>query len=97
MRTEVTELVSLGRLPEDATASLPEVQSFEVALEKIEAPVSNEEALALLCVLPVSQASCFGLAWSIVHLVETAPGWPLPQAKLQTANPWVKSMLERAR
>ena len=96
MRTEVLELVSLGRLPEDATATLPEVQSFEIALQKIKPPVSNEEALALLSVLPVGQASCFGLAWSIVHLVETATGWPLPQARVQTANPWVRSMLERA-
>lgn len=96
MRTAVIELVALGRLPDEATASVPVLQSFERALQELEPPLSDEEALALLSVFPLGEASCFGLAWSIVHLVESAPGWPMPQARLQGSNPWVKSLLERA-
>lgn len=96
MRTAVTELVALGRLPEEAAASVPVLESFERAIQRVEPPLSDEEALGLLSVFPLGEASCFGLAWSVVHLVESAPGWPMPQARLQGSNPWVRSLLERA-
>jgi hypothetical protein len=96
MRTSVTNIVSLGRLPEERSASVAQLQAFEAALSSIERPVTDEEAMSLLQVLPNTEESCFGLAWSVLHLIETAPGWPLKEAKLQCSNPWVASMLERA-
>ena len=96
MRTSVTRLISLGRLPEEATAEVAQLQEFASVLKEIEKPVSNQEAVALLSSFPSGEGSCFGLAWSILHLVETAPGWPCQEARLQRANPWVKTMLERA-
>jgi hypothetical protein len=96
MRTSVINLVSLGRLPEERTAAVPQLQAFEAALKAIERPVTDEEAMSLLQVLPSTEESCFGLAWSVLHLIETAPGWPLKEAELQRSNPWVASMLERA-
>jgi hypothetical protein len=96
MRTSVTNLVSLGRLPEERSASVAQLQAFEAALKSIERPVTDEEAMSLLQVLPNTEESCFGLAWSVLHLIETAPGWPLKEAKRQRSNPWVASMLERA-
>jgi hypothetical protein len=96
MRTSVTNIVSLGRLPEEHSASVAQLQAFEAALSSIERPVTDEEAMSLLQVLPNTEESCFGLAWSVLHLIETAPGWPLKEAKLQCSNPWVASMLECA-
>jgi hypothetical protein len=96
MRTTVTNLVSLGRLPEERSAAVAQLQAFEAALKSIERLVTNEEAMSLLQVLPNTEESCFGLAWSVLHLIETAPGWPLKEAKLHCSNPWVASMLERA-
>ena len=95
MRTLVTQLVALGQLPGEQEATAPQVQEFERVIRKIEPPLSKEEAVALLSVF--GQDGCFGLAWSLLHLIETAPGWPYPEARLGAANPWVKSMLERAK
>ncbi len=97
MRTSVVNLTSLGRLPEERAAAVPQLQAFEAALQAIEPPVTDEEAMALLQALPNTEGSCFGLAWSVLHLIETAPGWPIKEAALHRANPWVASMLERAR
>jgi hypothetical protein len=96
MRSSVAQLVALGRLPNEENAGVPELQSFEAALKAIERPLSDEEALALLSVFPSEENSCFGLAWSVLHLIETSRNWPLREARLQQGNPWVKSMLARA-
>ena len=96
MRSSVAQLVALGRLPEEAAAEVSQLQAFESAISEISKPISNEEALALLSVLPAGEGSCFGLAWSVLHLIESAPGWPCQEARLKRANPWVMSMLERA-
>ncbi len=95
MRTLVTQLIALGQFPSEQEAAAPQVQEFEQVIRKIEPPLTKEEALALLSVF--GQDGCFGLAWSLLHLIETAPGWPYPEARLRAANPWVKSMLERAK
>jgi hypothetical protein len=48
MRTSVINLASLGRLPEERLAAVPELQAFEAALRAIEPPVTDEEAMSLL-------------------------------------------------
>ena len=95
MRVSITQLVALGQLPSELGASAPKIEEFEHLIQQIEAPLTKAEALALLSVF--GQDDCFGLAWSLLHLVETAPGWPYPEANLRAANPWVKRMLERAK
>jgi hypothetical protein len=96
MRVGISQVVALGQLPDEALAEVTRVQTFETALAQVESPLTDEEALALLSVFPSDESSCFGLAWSVLHLIETAPGWPLAQARLLATNPWVRSMLERA-
>jgi len=95
MRSSVTQLVALGQFPREQGATAPQVQEFEQVLQKVERPLTKEEAIALLAVF--GQDGCFGLAWSLVHLIETAPGWPYAEARLHAANPWVSSLLERAK
>jgi hypothetical protein len=96
MRVCVSQLVDLGPLPDEGQADVAHLQAVESALAQVDCPVTGEEALALLSIFPTDESSCFGLAWSILHLVETAPDWPLAQARLHAANPWVRTMLERA-
>lgn len=96
MRTSVAKFTCLGQLPPEREASVAQVQAFEAALKDIEAPVTDEEAMALLRTLPESEETCFGLAWSVLHLIETAPGWPLKEAESLLPSPWVASMLARA-
>jgi hypothetical protein len=96
MRSSVANLIALGQLPEEAAAEVSQLQAFESAINEISKPISDEEALALLAVFPTGEGSCFGLAWSVLHLIESAPGWPCQEARLHQASPWVRSMLERA-
>jgi hypothetical protein len=35
---------------------------------------------------------CFGLEWSLVGLVETAPGWPLADCLENTDNEWIQGL-----
>jgi hypothetical protein len=95
MRSSVARLVALGQFPREQGATAPQIQAFEQILQNVERPLTKEEAIGLLAVF--GQDDCFGLAWSLVHLIETAPGWPYPEARLHAANPWVKSLLERAK
>lgn len=94
MRSPVAQLVALGQFPDEAGASVASIQEIERLLGKIAPPLTKEEALALLPLF--GQDGCFGLASSLLHLVETAPGWPFPEARLLGANPWVKTLLERS-
>ncbi|MFI6288481.1 hypothetical protein ACIBCM_27670 [Streptomyces sp. NPDC051018] len=75
MRTEVQAFVADGPLP-DWNASEEEIDRRERQLAAISRPVAPEEAAALAtCFGP---DDCYGLAWTLVHLIETAPG-PVPQ------------------
>jgi hypothetical protein len=95
MRTSVAKLVALGQLPLEREATVSRLQEFEAALKCVVPPLSDEEAVALLALF--GHDGCFGLSWSLVHLVETAPGWPCPSARFREGNPWVKLLLERAK
>ena len=95
VRRAVVELVGLGQFPSESGASVERLKESERLLKAIERPLTKSEAMALLAVF--GQDDCFGLAWSLLHLIETAPGWPYPEARLFGANPWVRFMFERAR
>ena len=82
MRPEVARLVRLGPFPaEHNERPFEEAQSlieeYEQHLARLESPATDEEALALLEVFnPNTDDSCFGLAWTLTHFIETAPSWP---------------------
>lgn len=38
---------------------------------------------------------CFGAAWSLLHLIETAPGWPLQDAIAQAHPCWAEALRKR--
>ena len=88
MRLEVANLVEKGPLP-PSISDLPTIREWQHALEKITAPVSDEEAIALVALFPKVEDECFGLAWTLVHLIETAPHWPLPDCLHDKKNPWI--------
>ncbi|MFJ6632552.1 hypothetical protein ACIQMR_14290 [Streptomyces sp. NPDC091376] len=75
MRPEVRTFVADGSLP-DWDASEEEIDRRCHQLAAISRPVTREEAAALAtCFGP---DDCYGAAWTLVHLIETAPG-PVPQ------------------
>jgi hypothetical protein len=95
MREETLDLVSKGRLP-SSKDSVDQIGKWQSALEKIEAPISDEEAKALTHLFPDTEDDCFGMAWSLIHLVESAPNWPLRDCLRNERNPWFVLLRERA-
>ena len=88
MRAEVMQLIAKGRLP-DSKSSPRLIMEWQQALERIGAPLSNDEAAALTAVFPTSEDECFGLAWTLLHLIETAEDWPIEECLRDFANPWI--------
>jgi hypothetical protein len=95
IRKEVRDLVALGPLPDSDIAEVEQVQRFQDAIEKISAPVTPEEAGALLSVFGPDE--CFGLAWAVLHLVESAPGGiPIKERPSDDDNEWVRRLWARS-
>jgi len=94
IRSEVQELVDLGPFPASADAEEIDVERRGALLMKIVAPVTREEAVALLSCFGPDEA--FGLAWTLLHLIETAPrDFPLVSNPLVPENEWVRRLRER--
>ncbi|CAN5286182.1 hypothetical protein BH10PLA2_BH10PLA2_10810 [soil metagenome] len=89
MRPEVLDLAHLGRLP-NSSDSVNSIKAWQLVFEKIQPPVSDEEARILIKLLPADDDDCFGLAWSLIHLIETSPKWPLKDCLTEKSNPWIE-------
>lgn len=93
MREEVKALVALGQFPTEQSVIPGVVERHEHGLKAIARPVSNDEARALVKVF--GPDDYFGLAWSLLHLIETAPGWPI-KSVIAEANPqWAEELKGR--
>jgi hypothetical protein len=95
IRKAVEDLVKLGPLPESSAATEQDLDQRVALLKAIAAPVSDEEAAALAeCFGP---DECFGVAWSYLHLIETAPGGtPIKEPPPETANEWIRRLWARS-
>jgi hypothetical protein len=69
---EVSRLVSLNPPPSEAAVETEITQRQEL-IESFTPPVSLPEAILLANIL--GPDSCLGLAWSLVQLIDSAPGW----------------------
>jgi hypothetical protein len=95
MRPEVNNLISIGPLP-SSTSEIPVIQGWQDALEAVAFPLSDEEAEAMIALFPSTDDDCFGLVWTLVHLVESAPNWPIMQCLQDTSNPWIVRLRKAA-
>jgi hypothetical protein len=94
IRTEILELEKLGPLPESQTAEDYNLQRQEQLLNQISKPVSDDEA-RILCRL-FGPDDCYGIAWTLLHLIETAPGWPIRECLKSSENQWIVRLRESA-
>ena len=94
MRKSVSGLVDLGPLPSSDKPDIEKLKRYQELIESIEPPLSNEEAAALIGIFGSDE--CFGLAWSLLHAIESAPGWPLLVSLQSSDNEWVVRLRERA-
>ncbi|MEV5787617.1 hypothetical protein AB0L42_42705 [Streptomyces sp. NPDC052287] len=82
MRPEVQAFVADGHLP-DSDADEEEIDRRVNQLEAISARVTADEAHALAACF--GSDDCYGVAWSLLHLIETSPG-PVPPVTLPGAD-----------
>lgn len=78
MQSAISSLLEMGPLPSFDDASPDFLEKFLGLLAEIHQPISDEEGLQLAKLF--GPDDCFGLAWTLVHIIETEPGWPLKEA-----------------
>jgi hypothetical protein len=77
----------------DSSADEEVIAQHEDLLHWISTPVSDEEAVILARLF--GPDDCYGLAWTLLHLIETAPGWPIASALSASDNPWIATLRRR--
>ena len=92
MRQSVIMLTRLGALPPEHSADPGRVAEVEQLVNALLPPASLAEAEALCPLL--GDDACFGLAWSLVHFIESAPG--ISECKLPLSQTHMAEIL-RAR
>ncbi len=66
---------------------MPALASYQACI------VTDEEAVALATLF--GPDGCYGLAWFVLHLIETAPGWPLEDASKNSHPRWRAVLRQR--
>ena len=94
IREEINALNALGPLPSEHGANPELIRKYEELYRGIIRPITDEEARVLINLFGAD--GCFGLASSLMHLVETAPGWPLKDCLNNLENEWIAELRNRA-
>ena len=94
MRHELLQLIDLGPLPDSSSPDIVRLEKQEMLIKSLVAPATDEEACAAISLFGPDE--CFGLAWSLLHFVETAPSWPIWNCLQDETSTWVRCLRERA-
>lgn len=95
VRKEILELKKMGTLPLESSYDVALIGNYQNLLHSVIRPVTDDEARILVTLFDRSDDSCFGLADAMLHLIETASGWPLKDCLLSNENYWVLQMKRR--
>lgn len=94
VRQEINTLYTLGPLPSEHDANPELIRKYEDLYRAIIRPITDEEARLLVKLF--GSDGCFGLASSLIHLIETAPGWPLKDCLNNLDNEWIIVLRNRS-
>jgi len=83
----------MGMFPCERDASEQRLLEYEDLLHAISPPITDEETGMLVRLFGTD--NCYGLAWTVVHLLETAPSWPID--KLLEQQEYLFSVLSASR
>lgn len=95
VRREVQDLVDAGPFPAEDQATEEDLLMIQQRLERAPRPVTDDEAQALSAAF--GPDDCYGLCWSLLHLIETAPGAPTASQAVDPENMWARLLAERAK
>jgi hypothetical protein len=94
VRTEIAELEQLGPLPSEDNEDVSQLARIEALCRAIAKPITDNKACVLVELF--GPDGCYGLASSFMHLIETAPGWPLKDCLAQLNSDWKIELRNRA-
>src|SRR5690348_11172656 len=95
IRPEVERLAALGPFPASRDAEESDIDRRGALLTAILPPLTREEATALLRCFGPDEA--FGLAWALLHLIESTPaGPPLANKPGEHENEWIRRLWDRS-
>ena len=98
IRQEVRMLADLAPLGDEDDCPEDVLSKVEAGIDSIVRPISTEEARMLLPLFARgAEDTLYGLMWSLLHLVETAPGWPLRELFEYKHGdfPWIDTLIDR--
>jgi hypothetical protein len=90
----VMKIATLGPLPASSSYDIAKLQTIQDSMRRIKQPISNDDARILIRLF--GPDDCSGLAWTLPHLIETTPDWPLVDCLDQPANEWIDLLKKRA-
>lgn len=97
IRKSVLKLQDLGRLPDESQDDdIPQAffDLFEYHLNTIQQAITKEEAKILIKLFP--ETSCYGMGWSLLHLIESTPDWPIQEIiDMCPSTEWTNRLLSR--
>jgi hypothetical protein len=93
IRDEIRDLVKLGPFPASRDVVVAVMNKQEELLRRITPPLTDDEARQLVKLF--GPDDYFGAAWTVLHLVESTPHWPLADSLSDTSNEWIIRLKER--
>lgn len=93
MRNEVLDLLKLGKLPDSNVADPIFLEKFQVMLGRIIPPVTESEARAMAELF--GSDDCYGIAWSLLHLIETSVKSDWSSAASSAGSEWIDRIVRR--
>jgi hypothetical protein len=93
VRSEIAELRALGPLPSEDLRDVELMKKYDRLYRAIAKPITDEEAMVLVRLF--GHDGCFGLASSLMHLIETAPSWPIAECLEREDNEWINELRNR--
>jgi len=94
IRRDVTDLVALGPLQPSKNIDMQLLEKQEGLITALKKPATDVEACVLVQIFGPDE--CYGLAWALVHFIESAPNWPIERCLQNEENEWVKTLRQRA-
>lgn len=86
LREEVVKLLSLGRFPTENDATDAQLRAIEERLHAICFPSTVDEARAMVSLFNVDD--CYGLSWTLLHLIESCGQQVIEREPAPDANEW---------